>query len=266
VKHYSSGMYVRLGFSVAVHTDPEILLIDEVLAVGDQAFQRKCLERIDELRRQGVTVLFVSHSADMVRSLCNRALWLHEGRLVADDAAEAVVRRYLEQTWGHGETPQSARDERRWGTGKIRIVQVRLLDGEGQERQHFRTGEPLVVEIRYRAEGRVERPVFGLAIHRSDGIHITGPNTQFAGLDIPAVEGEGIITYTIPALPLLAGLYQISVSAHNWEDTEMYDYHDRMYAFHVVYTEGERYGLISIGGKWSVETSSFKNGWRSSDG
>ena len=251
VKHYSSGMYVRLGFSVAVHTDPEILLVDEVLAVGDQAFQRKCLERIDDLRRQGVTVLFVSHSADMVRSLCSRALWLHEGRLVADGAAEAVVRRYLEQTWGRGEAPPAAGDERRWGTGKIRILRVRLLDGEGRERQQFRTGEPLAVEIQYRAEGRVERPVFGLAVHRSDGVHITGPNTQFAGLDVPAVEGEGTVTYTIPALPLLEGLYHISVSAHNWEDTEMYDYHDRLYSLRVLPGEGERYGVVTFLGEWN---------------
>jgi len=128
---------------------------------------------------------------------------------------------------------------------------VRLLDGKGRERQHFWTGEPLVVEIRYRAERRVERPVFGLAIHRSDGIHITGPNTQFAGLDIPAVEGEGTVTYTVPALPLLAGLYQISVSAHNWEDTEMYDYHyhDRLYAFRILPSAGERYGVTTFFGE-----------------
>ncbi|MDW8101170.1 MAG: Wzt carbohydrate-binding domain-containing protein, partial [Anaerolineae bacterium] len=199
----------------------------------------------------------VSHSADLVRSLCTRALWLHEGHLVADDAAEAVVRRYLEHTWGRQGTSQTGTEGRRWGTGKIRITQVRLLDGDGRERQNFRTGEPLIVEIRYRSEERVERPVFGLAIHRSDGVHITGPNTQFAGLEIPVVEGEGIVTYTVPALPLLAGLYHISVSAHNWEDTEMYDYHDRLYSFRVIQGQiQEIYGLLSLGGKWRWKKSS----------
>ncbi len=251
VKHYSSGMYVRLGFSVAVHTDPEILLVDEVLAVGDAAFQRKCLERIGELRQEGVTILFVSHSADTVRALCNRALWLDEGCLIADDAAEVVVQRYLEHSWDREGGSRPKWGDRRWGTGKIRITQVRLLDGAERERQHFQVGEPLVVEIRYRAPERVERPVFGLAIHRSDGIHITGPNTQFGGLEIPAVEGEGTIIYTIPALSLLEGLYFISVSAHNWEDTEMYDYHDRMYSFWVLPGEGEQYGLVSLWGRWS---------------
>ncbi|MDH7474364.1 MAG: ABC transporter ATP-binding protein [Anaerolineae bacterium] len=251
VKHYSSGMYMRLGFSVAAHTDPQILLVDEVLAVGDAAFQRKCLERINDLRRQGVTVLFVSHSVDTVRSLCNRVLWLNEGHLVADDSAEAVVQRYLEHSWGREGDAGPGGDEHRWGSGKIRIVRVRLLDGEGRERQQFRTGEPLGVEMQYRAERRVERPVFGLAIHRSDGVHITGPNSRFAGLDILAVEGEGTVTYTIPTLSLLEGLYHISVSAHNWGDTEMYDYHDRMYSFWVLPGEGERYGVVTLRGEWS---------------
>ncbi len=249
VKHYSSGMYVRLGFSVAVHTDPEILLVDEVLAVGDAAFQRKCLERINELRRVGVTVLFVSHSAEAVRTLCTRALWLENGRLVADDVPEAVVLRYLERSREGTATSQPGYEERRWGTGKIRITGVRLLDEQGQERQQFRTGEPLTVEIRYYASERVERPVFGLAIHRSDGIHITGPNTQFAGLEIPYVEGEGTVLYTVPALPLLEGLYFVSVSAHNWEDTEIYDYHDRLYLCRTL-PATEKYGLVTIQGTW----------------
>ena len=100
----------------------------------------------------------------------------------------------------------------------------------------------------------------GLAIHRSDGIHITGPNTQFAGLDIPAVEGEGIVTYTIPALPLLEGLYYLSVSAHNWEDTEMYDYQDRMYSFRVLSVGGEKYGVINSGGIWGWQGRVLSSG------
>lgn len=253
VKHYSSGMYVRLGFSVAVHTDPEILLVDEVLAVGDAAFQRKCLDRIDRLRREGATILFVSHSAEMVRAICSRVLWLDDGRLVADGPAEAVVARYLAHSWAAEEGSLTSGDgnDRRWGSGEVRIVGVRLLDGSGQERQLFRVGEPLTVEIHYRAERRVERPVFGLAIHRGDGTHITGPNTQFAGYEIPWIEGEGVVQYTVSSLPLLEGTYYVSVAAHNWEDTEMYDYHDRLYPFRVLPSERERYGIVTLKGGWS---------------
>ena len=223
VKHYSSGMYVRLGFSVAVHTDPEVLLVDEVLAVGDAAFQRKCLERIDQLRRGGVTILFVSHSPEIVQSICSRAIWLDRGRLVADGPADVVVARYLDRTWAMQDGRSQMADEsgRRWGSGRVRIISVRLLDGHGRERRRFRVGEPLTVEIRYRAEERVERPVFGLAIHRSDGVHITGPNTRFCGYEIPWIEGEGVVRYTVPALPLLEGNYYVSVSVHNWEDLSL---------------------------------------------
>lgn len=250
VKHYSSGMYMRLGFAVAVHVDPEILLVDEVLAVGDATFQRKCLERIDALRSQGVTIFFVSHHPEAVRTLCARALWLENGALKADGAAESVVQQYTASTWNTEDGRLCSAGEGRWGTGRIHITRVQLLNGEGQETQHFKTGEPLTVVLHYRAAERVERPVFGLAIHRSDGVHVTGPNTQFAGLDIPAVEGEGAVTYRVAALPLLGGLYSISVAAHNWEDTEMYDYHDRLYAFRVLPGEREQYGIMTLLGEW----------------
>jgi hypothetical protein len=105
--------------------------------------------------------------------------------------------------------------------------------------------------MRYRAEKRVERPVFGLAIHRSDGTHITGPNTQFAGREIPWIEGEGTIQYVVPSLPLLEGAYYVSVAVHDWEDTRMYDYHDRLYPFRVLPSEGERYGIVTLKGGWS---------------
>jgi ABC-type polysaccharide/polyol phosphate transport system ATPase subunit len=253
VRHYSSGMYVRLGFSVAVNTEPEILLVDEVLAVGDAAFQRKCLDRINDLRRKGVTILFVSHSAETVRAICPRALWLDNGRLVSDGLAESVVTRYLTHTWGalEGSLGPEAGEDRRYGSGEVRIVGVRLLDGHGQEKQLFQVGEPLTVEMRYRAERRVERPVFGLAIHRSDGTHITGPNTQFAGLDIPVVKGEGAVLYRVDHLPLMEGTYYLSVAAVDSADTMVYDHHDRLYKFKVRQVGGgERYGLLSLRGEW----------------
>ena len=253
VKHYSSGMYVRLGFSVAVHTDPEILLVDEVLAVGDAAFQRKCLDRINGLRRQGVTILFVSHSAETVRAICPRVLWIDNGRLVSDGSAESVVARYLTHSWAaeEGSLGPEAGDDRHWGSGEVRIVGVRLLDGCGQEKRLFQVGESLAVKMRYHAERRVERPVFGLGIHRLDGTHISGPNTHFAGLDIPAIEGEGDVLYRVDHLPLMEGTYLLSVSAVNQTDTVTYDYHDRLYTFRVRQAgRGERYGLVSLSGEW----------------
>jgi hypothetical protein len=128
---------------------------------------------------------------------------------------------------------------------------VRLLKGDGQEQQLFHMGESLTVEMHYQTENRVERPVFGLAIHRGDGVHVTGPNTRFSGHDIPYIEGEGTVRYTIPPLPLMEGTYAVSVSVHNWEDTQGFDYHDRLYSFRVLPSEGERYGVVALNGEWS---------------
>jgi lipopolysaccharide transport system ATP-binding protein len=252
VKYYSSGMYVRLGFAVAVHTEPEILLVDEVLAVGDAAFQRKCLDRIQVLRRNGVTILFVSHSAEIVRRVCSRVLWLEEGRLVADGPTEAVTSRYLARSWrqrGVGNNTQMD-EESRWGSGEVRIEEVCLLNGRTEVTQEFETSEPLVVQMRYAAGRRIDHPVFGLAIHRSDGTHITGPNTRFADVDLPFIDGTGVVTYTVPRLPLLEGTYSLSVSVHDREDTKGFDYHDRAYPFRVLPSRGERYGLVTLGGTW----------------
>jgi len=252
VRHYSSGMYVRLGFSVAVHTEPEILLVDEVLAVGDAAFQRKCMDKIDKVRGAGVTVLFVSHSADLVRQICTRAVWLDEGRCVADGPAESVAARYMDHSWSKEEDLEVSEDGKRWWSGdKARIVDVRLLDSAGEERRLFYTGEPMTVELHYQTRERIEYPVFGLAIHRSDNLHMAGPNTHFDDCDIPKIEGEGVIRYTIPFLPLLQGTYHISVALHNQNSDIMYDYHDRLYPMRILNSKGERYGLMALGGGWS---------------
>ena len=251
VKHYSSGMYVRLGFSVAVHTEPDILLVDEVLAVGDAAFQRRCLERIDQMRANGTTIMFVSHDLNAVRQLCQRAIWLEKGYLVADGAPEVVVGEYATNSYIANAALAARREACRHGTGEVTIEEVRFLDSEGHLRDFFSTGESLTIEMRYRAHKLIERPVFGIAIHRSDGVHVTGPNTQFAQYEIPMIRGEGIVRYTVPFLPLLEGTYYVSTAIVDWNDTQMFDYQDRLYSFRVLSGCAERYGVVTLQGVWS---------------
>ncbi len=255
VKHYSSGMYVRLGFSVAVHTEPEVLLIDEVLAVGDQNFQHKCLERILAMREQGITICFVSHGLESVRRLCSHAIWLDDGTVQAAGSVDDTISAYLRHAAAEEEETRkgttTSEDKRRWGTRDVEITGVSFLDGAGKERHVFQVGEPWAVRLCYRASRRIENPVFGLAVFRNDGLHVCGPNTQFAGLDIPVVEGEGDILYRVDNLPLMDGTYFVSVAAHNRASTVTYDFHDRLYTFRVRQVEkGERYGLVSFGGEW----------------
>ncbi|MBP7692564.1 MAG: ABC transporter ATP-binding protein [Anaerolineales bacterium] len=256
VKHYSSGMFARLAFSVNIHVDPEILLVDEALAVGDQAFQRKCLDRIDALRGQGVTILFVSHALETIRALCARALWLERGRLIADGPAGEVAALYLDRTSdliasrlaAAGQGP-----ENRWGNRRVELTRLRFLDERGDERQAFITGETLTISLDYWAAQPVDDPVFGLAIYRADGVHVCGPNTGFAGLTLGRLEGAGSLRYIVPALPLLDGVYYVSVAVVNRTDTETFDFHDRAYSFRMANTPGqvrESYGLVTLHGRW----------------
>ena len=262
VKRYSSGMFARLAFALSVHLDPEVLLVDEVLAVGDYAFQRKCLDQIAALQRAGVTIFFVSHQLDSVRSLCTRALWLDHGRILADGSAEAVVGRYLDQALKaeSGRLLESAgpRPDQRWGSRTIEIREVQLESNPGAEQAIFETGQPFHLRMTFEAHQPVPSPVFGMAIHRQDGLHICGPNTAFAGLELPTVRGRGTVTYTLDRLPLLEGLYEITVAVVNQEDTEIFDYHDRAYRFRVVNRDSavrERFGILAAGGDWTVQLS-----------
>ncbi len=259
VKHYSSGMYMRLGFAVAVHVEPDILLVDEVLAVGDATFQRKCLDRVVELSRAGVTIMLVSHDLGTIQSFCKRAIWFEKGVIHSSGHPTDVVMAYLNYMaqqeaarWTHSVGRLSP--EQRWGTGRMQIRRVELYDSHDKPSRTFFTGDPMEIRIRFRADQQIKDPIFGLAIHHQNGTHICGPNTSFSGLQIPFVEGVGQIIYRIPALPLLSGAYTVSVSVHNRADTEMYDYHDRAYPFHVYPGRSrEQYGLIALHGEWRAE-------------
>jgi ABC-type polysaccharide/polyol phosphate transport system ATPase subunit len=265
VRHYSSGMYVRLGFAVAIHTDPDLLLVDEVLAVGDQSFQHKCLSAIQRFREGGGTLLLVSHDLEAVQAICRQAIWLEHGLVQSEGQPTDVVMRYLrEQARREEERAASRQAENagqridapgRWGSGKVRITHVELCNGSGETTTTFASGEPLTVRLHYTATRRVEKPVFGLAVYHESGAHVTGPNTQFGGLDIPAVEGTGMISYQASRLPLLAGRYRLSVAVVDGVDNETYDYHDRLYDFQIYPDKcNERYGIVTLGGGWRLET------------
>ena len=231
VKHYSSGMYVRLGFAVAIHTEPDLLLVDEVLAVGDTAFQHKCMDAIQKFRAGGGTLLLVSHDLGTIQTICKKAIWLDHGEMRASGAPTDVVMAYLNEV-AHHEDEAAGRERldelpegKRWGTGNVEITSVELCDVNGRPCNIFVDGGTMEIRIQYRTRGRVVDPIFGVAVHTQNGAHICGPNTRFSGCYIPFVEGTGEVRYRIPSLPLLEGAYAVSVAATNGTDTEQYDYH-----------------------------------------
>jgi lipopolysaccharide transport system ATP-binding protein len=260
VKHYSSGMFMRLAFATAIHLEPEILLVDEVLAVGDQAFQNKCRDRIAALRQAGVTILLVSHDIQAVRELCTEALWLDDGRVRAAGPTDPVVEAYYASIVAHeearfaaehaGAAPPAAEPER-WGSREVEITAVEVLGPDGAVHPVLTTGEPATIRVHYLAHRRIERPVFGLAVHRADGLHVNGPNTRDALLDIPFVEGAGRLDYLIAALPLLSGTYQVSASCYDSTCTHPYDHHHRRFEFRVrAGSVRERLGAVWFAATW----------------
>jgi ABC-type polysaccharide/polyol phosphate transport system ATPase subunit len=260
LRTYSTGMVARLGFAVATDVRPEILIVDEILGVGDAEFQTKSFERIQRFQAEGTTILLVSHSLGQVEEMCSRAVWLDHGKEISSGPTKTVVNQYLRKVLGaEGERLAGeiqVRSDQRWGTFKIEITNVTITDLNGVEQTIFQTGDPLILKMEYTAHEPVKSPIFGIAIHRQDGLHITGPNSRFFGLKLPTIEGRGEITYKIPHLSLLDGSYLISVASTNWEDTEMFDYHDRVYPFRVANIgtrDQEKYGMVTLEGEWVVE-------------
>jgi len=263
LRTYSSGMWARLGFAVATDVDPDILIVDEILSVGDENFQRKSSERIAAFREKGATILLVSHNMSLIEEMCDRAVLFDHGKVVTIGTTKAVVNSYLERV--RGEESQRLAEQgilnenNRWGNQTIQIEAAKILGSDGKEQSVFHTGETLILEFEYRAHKPIEEPIFGVAIHRQDGVHITGPNTTFANFKVGNVTGKGKISYTIDSLPFLEGLYRFSVAATNSSDAEMFDYHDRVYAFRIDnhgWDVAEKYGMITLGGEWRHSHSS----------
>lgn len=211
VKFYSSGMYVRLGFAVAVEVDPDILLIDEVLAVGDADFQRKCIQKIDDFRNHGKTMLIISHDLPTIQNVSDRILFLDQGKVLGVGDPVTVVGEY--RTLLRRRTSKGL--QREWGTGEVKITGVKFFDAAGHSTDTFKWGESLEARIDFTAERRIENPVFGFAVADQAGRLIYGNNTQIEGFSIPEIEGQGRLSLRMNDLPMSRGTYLFSFSVHS---------------------------------------------------
>jgi ABC-2 type transport system ATP-binding protein len=244
VRHYSSGMYVRLGFAVAVNVDPDILLVDEVLSVGDEAFQRKCLERVKKFQREGRTILFVTHAADLVRRICDRAIVLDHGHMIIDGAPGEAVRVFREsmQAGEVVEVPEEeavATEEQPAGppegTKRVQFTDV-TIEHPGTEagRAYLLPDESLTVRIKYRAVQPTDDLLFGIGIHDEDGNNLYGTNTRVLGVDVPPADGDGEMTFQFDRVPLLDGTYLLTLAIQSIDEGTVYDWREQQHQFEVM--------------------------------
>jgi ABC-type polysaccharide/polyol phosphate transport system ATPase subunit len=247
VRHYSSGMYVRLGFAVATEVDPDILLVDEVLAVGDIAFQLKCLDRIRQFQRRGRTLLFVTHALQTVEEFCDEAWLVYHGNLVEKGPPPDVILKYIRQYMGEGGGVFS----QEFGTRGVEFGPVTLRGPDGLEASSFTCGQPLHVDIGYIAHQPVQKPVFGFSIKTANGQFIYGTNTQIQGVDIPEIRGAGSVRLSLDPLTLRQGQYLLSLSIHSWDHATQYHRREDWYPFRVA-NEDDALGLFRLNPRWSV--------------
>jgi len=258
VKTYSSGMYMRLGFAVAIHVDPDVLLVDEVLAVGDEAFTHRCLDKFAEFRRRNRTVLLVTHALPLVERLCDEAVWLDAGQTRAAGDPRRVADAYVadvDRTEGDFLAATDARTrvtvdaaappdtaagiedlskaaEGRWGSREVEVSDVTLLNARGEDTRVFHSGEAVTIGMTIRARRPVEDFVFGIGVFNADGVCVYGTNTEIDGFEPDQLSGEARVQFQIDALDLVDGTYKLDVAAHK-RDGVPYDYHRLLYSFRV---------------------------------
>jgi ABC-2 type transport system ATP-binding protein len=288
VKYYSSGMYVRLGFAVAVNMDPEILIVDEVLAVGDELFQRKCIDRVKQFQREGRTIVVVTHSPDMVRQICNMAGVLDQGHLVSLSEPGEAVREFREHLLRRqayveaeqlgvpitvvgdqeprvepspqpdadaaseddsGDASTPAKHSRR--STDLRITSVRFTHPESDSRAYLLPGEPLTVRIGYHAKTNIDDVVPGISVYDLQGNMLFGANSQWFPTDITLAEGTGEIVFDFPSVPLLDGTYPVTVGLTTSDEATVYDWHEQHYQFAVM-NPTRAGGLLYLPAKVSV--------------
>jgi ABC-2 type transport system ATP-binding protein len=234
VKFYSSGMYVRLAFAVAVHVDPEILLVDEVLAVGDEPFQRKCLDRIKQFQREGRTIVLVSHGLETVRQLCDRVIMLEHGEMLVDGGPADALRTYRELY-----APEVGGEADEYGNRRIEIRKIVVTDGHGQPKDRFEPGDEMGVELEFFSNQPTDDWVAGLAVYNHMETLVYGTNTKLRGTPLGTIDGRARIRFHLGRLPMVEGQYFLTVAAHSADESEQYHRLERSVSFRVFSPTGE---------------------------
>jgi homopolymeric O-antigen transport system ATP-binding protein len=263
IKRYSSGMRLRLGFAVAAHLDPNVLIVDEVLAVGDAGFQKKCLAAMGDLRSGGRTVLFVSHSMAAVQNLCKRGIWIDDGQVREDGPAKLIIENYLSTFAAEADSLSDlTRVEQRGGSGEIRYTGIALLDADEEPKKIIRSGDALTLRFFYDARVDVLHPSFGFRLYTDLGTLVTDTATTFHGIHIPVLPtGSGHLDLRMDCVNLLPGRYNLSLWLTGIESRVVYDHLEHCTTFDVeaadVYNSGStvdgRFGLVYFPQKWSLK-------------
>ncbi len=246
IKHYSSGMYARLGFAVAIHVDPEILLIDEVLAVGDMNFRKKCYERLHEiLSRERTTIVFVSHDIYRVQALCKKALFLSKGRIQTIGDTGEVISCYNNEMKKALTLKDPAFSGKRWGTGEVRITSVQLSDAGGKATDTYETSGSLAIKITYHAPKKVDNPAFRFVIQTTDGVWLICARAEHGKNGPDFIEGDGAMQCTFESLPLLKNAYVVGVYIGSPDSQIDYDVWPNAAQFNVTSSQNEGYCTLS---------------------
>ncbi|MDD6826322.1 MAG: ABC transporter ATP-binding protein [Oscillospiraceae bacterium] len=254
VRTYSSGMYMRLAFSVAINVDADVLLIDEILAVGDANFQAKCFNRLQEIKASGTTIVIVSHALAQIEQICDRTVWINDGKICAEGAPRDIHPVYLEFMGKNMRDTESANliasNNTRWGNQNIKIKEVKVLDDDGNDGKAIATGSRVTFTIDYEMVKKTENVVFGIAIYRVDGIHCYGVNTMIDGLPAITVDSDGSYSITIDKLQLLPGEYILDVSIEN-TDAVPVDYYKNARRF-VTFSPVSDAGCFRLEHTWKI--------------
>ncbi len=249
VRTYSSGMYMRLGFGIAAHLDADVLLLDEVFAVGDEAFQRKCFGKIFEFKQRGGTIVFVSHDASQVERLCERAVLLREGRLEFDGPTHEAIVRYRRVLAAEADPAERSAGLREWGSGEATIASAQLIGVEGAERQQFLAGEPFSLRLRIEAENGIAPPQLQLELRDDAGLLVASDSLDTAG--VGWATGTRELRYDVDRLPLSDGRFHLRLGLADAAGERVLHWLDEALVFRV-YPAGEERGVVRLEGSWSA--------------